>query len=110
MEANPKEVLEYVAPNGKIPFRDWLNSLRDQKAQVIVDARITNVIRGTLGDSRSVGKGVKELKIAYGPGYRIYFGEDGSKIVLLLCAGTKKTQERDIRKAHEYWEDYRRRK
>lgn len=68
--------------------------------------RLDRIEQGNLGDYRSVGAGVFELKIDYGPGYRVYFGQVGSTIVLLLCGGNKGTQERDIRKAQKYWEDY----
>jgi len=61
---------------------------------------------GNLGNSKSVGEGVCELKIDFGPGYRVYFGQLGSTIVLLLCGGDKSTQEQDIRKAYEYWKEY----
>ena len=79
------------------------------KTQQIIDTRIANVRRGTFGDFRSVGHGVIELKISYGPGYRIYVGQDGPITVILLCGGNKKTQDKDIKRAHDYWEDYRRR-
>ena len=63
---------------------------------------------GNFGDHSHVGQGVWELRIHYGPGYRAYYGEDGPVIVLLLCGGDKSTQKRDIRKAHEFWAEYRR--
>ena len=62
-----------------------------------------------MGDYRSVGEGVYELRIDYGPGYRVYFGQVGTTIVLLLCGGDKSTQAADIRKAKEYWTDYEKR-
>ncbi len=65
---------------------------------------------GNFGDSKSVGEGVHELRLTFGPGYRVYFGKDGPDIVLLLCGGTKREQSMDIRTAQEYWQDYRRRK
>jgi putative addiction module killer protein len=100
-------VKEYIAPSEKNRFREWLDSLQDQRARGIVDARLNNIRRGTFGDCESVGEGVFELKIHYGPGYRIYFGRTGKMIVLLLCGGTKRTQNKDIKKAQEYWKEAR---
>ncbi|HCU23444.1 MAG TPA: addiction module killer protein, partial [Deltaproteobacteria bacterium] len=71
--------------------------------------RIARIRKGNLGYCRDVGKGVTELKIDFGPGYRIYFGRRGNEIVVLLSGGDKKSQWKDIKAAHEYWADYRRR-
>jgi putative addiction module killer protein len=108
MEAQPREIERYVTPDGRIPFSEWLDSLRDRRARVKIKLRLDRIEQGNLGDYRSVGAGVFELRIDYGPGYRVYFGQVGSTIVLLLCGGDKSTQEQDIRKAQEYWEDYER--
>jgi len=105
MEPQPRTVQYYETPNGKCPYQEWLDGL-DKKTQSIVDARIVRLRKGQLGVCREVGKGVKELKIPYGPGWRVYFAEDGDSIVVLLCAGHKGSQDRDIRKAQEYWEEY----
>jgi putative addiction module killer protein len=75
-------------------------------AIVKIEQRLDRLRLGNLGNFRSVGEGVCELKIDYGPGYRVYFGQVGTTIVLLLCGGDKSTQDRDIRKAKEYWIDY----
>ena len=91
MESLPRTVHEYVTFSGKNPFRAWLDSLKETKVQQIVDTRIANVRRGALGDCRSVGHGITEIKISYGPGYRIYIGQDGPITVILLCGGNKKT-------------------
>ncbi|MFB2839666.1 type II toxin-antitoxin system RelE/ParE family toxin [Floridanema evergladense] len=107
MEAQPRQIQRYVTPDGRIPFEEWFNSLRNQKAQIKIDTRLRRVTQGNLGDYRSVGEGVFELRIDYGPGYRIYFGQLGSTIVLLLCGGDKNTQEQDISIAKMYWENYR---
>ena len=109
MEAQPKEIRRYITPDGRIPFLEWYYSLRDSKAKFKIDARLERVELGNLGDYRSVGEAVFELRINYGPGYRVYFGQIGSTIVLLLCGGDKSTQEQDIRKAKEYWADYEKR-
>jgi len=106
VEAEPKEIRNYLTPDGKSPYEDWFNSLRDNKAKAKIRIRIGRVMAGNMGDYRSVGSGVFEFRIDYGPGYRIYFGRLGSTIVLLLCGGDKDSQKRDIRQAKEYWQDY----
>ena len=81
--------------------------MRDVNAQAKIISRLNRIVDGNLGDYRSVGEGVCELKINYGPGYRIYFGQIGMTIVILICGGDKSTQDQDIRQAKEYWTDYR---
>jgi putative addiction module killer protein len=107
MATQPREIQRYIAQDGRVPFDEWFYSLRDFSAKVKIEARFDRVSRGNLGDCRSVGEGVFELSINFSPGYRIYFGQVGSSIVLLLCGGDKSTQDQDIRKAKEYWTDYR---
>lgn len=107
MEAQPKEIQIYLTSDNKSPFSEWRDALRDSKAEAKIRAKLNRVRLGNLGDYRSVGEGVCELRIDYGPGYPIYFGQIGTMIVLLLCGGDKSTQEQDIRKAQEYWVDYR---
>lgn len=106
MEVQPREIQRYIAPNGKVPFTEWLESLRDRKAKAKIKERLKRVSLGNLGDYKSVGKGVFELRINYASGYRVYFGQKGLTIVLLLLGGDKSTQEQDIREAQEYWADY----
>jgi putative addiction module killer protein len=77
-------------------FRKWLDSLRDRKARARIQARIDRLTLGNFGDARSVGEGVGELRIDYGPGYRIYFLRRGNTAVILLCGGDKHTQAADI--------------
>ncbi|WP_445246221.1 type II toxin-antitoxin system RelE/ParE family toxin [Microcoleus sp. OTE_8_concoct_300] len=107
MEVQPRDIQRYSTPDGKVPFSEWLDSLRDLKAKFKIDRRLDRVGTGNFGDYRSVGEGVYELRINYGPGYRVYFGEVEETIVLLLIGGDKSTQEQDIRKAKTYWTDYR---
>jgi putative addiction module killer protein len=102
----PREVVEYIDQNGRVPFRRWLERLEDRKAVAIIDSRLTRVRMGNLENTKSVGQGVKELKIDFGPGYRVYFGEDTGKIVVLLIGGDKKTQLADIKLAQDYWAEY----
>ncbi len=80
-------------------FREWLQGLRDLRAQGVIAARIARVELGNLGDAKSVGDGVSELRIAHGPGYRVYFVRRGEVVVVLLCGGDKGSQARDISKA-----------
>ena len=100
------EILEYLTEDGRNPFRDWLSSLRDGQARSRVRVRLNRVRMGNLGDSRSVGGGVNELRIPYGPGYRVYYGRQGNAIVILLCGGNKGNQRRDIPQAQRHWEDF----
>lgn len=80
-------------------YRDWYTHLRDQRARLRITARIRRASLGNLGDFRSVGPGVSELRIAYGPGYRIYFTRRGSAVIVLLAGGDKSTQAHDIERA-----------
>lgn len=108
MEVQPREIKNYITEQGKEPFAEWLDSLRDKRAIDEIEKRLKRVQLGNLGDYKSVGDGVFELRVEYGPGYRLYFGQEGNVIVILLCGGVKKTQEEDIDKAKEYWRDYER--
>jgi len=80
-------------------FNDWLNGLKDSKTRAIILSRIDRVSLGLFGVCEAVGQGVSEIKIDYGPGYRLYFVKRGLLVVVLLCGGDKSTQRRDIRKA-----------
>lgn len=82
-------------------FTKWFNSLKDRRAKARIQARIDRVELGHFGDSEPVGEGVSELRIFYGPGYRVYFVERGAVVVILLSAGDKSTQQTDIAKAKE---------
>ncbi|MBX9878580.1 MAG: type II toxin-antitoxin system RelE/ParE family toxin [Candidatus Obscuribacterales bacterium] len=103
-----KTVRLYQLPDGRVPYRIWIEGLRDHRAKQKIYARLYRIRSGNLGDIRSVGVGVCEVKIDYGPGYRIYFGQDGDKIIIFLCGGDKSTQDEDIKKAKEYWQNYQR--
>lgn len=109
MEVQPRDIQRYIRQNGTVPFAEWFTTLRDVNAKIRIDKRLQRVSGGNLGDYRAVGVGVCELRIDYGPGYRIYFGQAGATIVLILCGGDKSTQDQDIVKAQEYWRDYERR-
>src|SRR2546423_14769146 len=96
----------FATRTGREPFTEWHKRLKDKRAQVRVDIRIARVRTGNFGDCKSVGQNVYELRIDYGPGYRVYFGKIESTIILLLCGGDKSSQDDDIRKAKEYWRDF----
>jgi putative addiction module killer protein len=99
------EILLYCQ-GGSCPFSKWISSLRDARARGIVRARLNRIRLGNFGDCKAVGEGVEEIRIDFGPGYRVYFGRQGSVVVVLLCGGSKKTQGRDIANAKKYWKEY----
>ena len=80
-------------------FTDWLTGLRDARARVRIQVRLDRLALGNAGDVRPVGNGVSELRIDYGPGYRVYFTRVGDIVLLLLCGGDKRTQDADIKRA-----------
>jgi putative addiction module killer protein len=88
-------------------FDKWLNNLRDRQAKTRILARIRNMSLGNLGDVKPVGEGISESRIAYGPGYRLYFIQQGEILVILLNGGDKSTQKSDITKAKKLAKDWR---
>lgn len=103
------ELVAYVTEEGKSPFADWFDDL-DVAAALKVRTALARIETGNLGDVKPVGQGVSERRIPFGPGYRVYFGQDGDKLVILLCGGTKKRQPKDIAQAKAFWDDYQARK
>ena len=99
----------YVAGDGRSPFEGWFSSL-DPTARAKVTIAVARLEQGNLSNVKSVGEGVLEYRINFGPGYRVYFGRDGDTAVILLTGGTKKRQQRNITAAIEMWADYRQRK
>ncbi|MCP2727066.1 type II toxin-antitoxin system RelE/ParE family toxin [Limnofasciculus baicalensis] len=91
---------------GKVPFEEWYNSLKDKVTKVKIRRRLDRIELGNFGDTESLGEGVYELRIHFGAGYRIYFTRVGNVIVVLLGGGDKSTQKRDIAKAKEMWQRY----
>ena len=102
----PKEVVAFRAKDGQVPFEEWLGDLDDKRAIARVLARLARVRQGNLGDCKSVGEGVSELRVDCGPGYRVYFGQKGQTLIVLLCGGDKRTQDRDIRLAKQFWQEF----
>jgi putative addiction module killer protein len=100
------EIRHYISRSGKDVFDDWLSELADIRTQAKIAARINRLAAGNFGDCKSLARGLYELRIDLGPGFRVYYGMTGQARVLLLCGGDKRTQTADIAKAHEYLEDY----
>lgn len=101
-----REIKKLELQNGLVPFDQWFDSLCDLRMQATVDARLTRIRAGNFGDCKPVGGGVFELRIALGPGLRVYYGLHGQKIVVLLGGGDKSSQSRDIRRAQELWRQW----
>lgn len=99
------EIRYYVAVDGHQPFAEWFADL-DPVARAKVVRAIARMGQGNLANVKSVGEGVLEYKIDFGPGYRVYFARDGKTLLILLTGGTKKQQQRDIDAAITYWKDY----
>ena len=101
------KIVIYSTSTGKAPFSDWEDQL-DTKNQAIIANRLDRISLGNFGDSKPIkgGQGVREVRIDYGPGYRIYFGMHGLTVVVLLIGGDKGSQSRDVEKAKRYWTEY----
>jgi putative addiction module killer protein len=103
------EVLEYLDPKGRSPFAEWFNGL-DPQAAAKISVALTRLSFGNFSNVKGVGSGVYECRLDFGLGYRIYFGKDGERVVILLGGGTKKRQHRDMGEAVARWQDYKNRK
>ena len=103
------EIAVYETEEGKAPFADWFDQL-DTQAALKVTTAIARMETGNLGDVKPVGQGVSERRLPFGPGYRLYFAQDGERIVVLLTGGTKRRQSKDIAQALTFWADYKKRK
>jgi len=103
------EIRYYVASDGHQPFAEWFADL-EPVARAKVTRAIARMEQGNLSNAKSVGEGVLEYRIDFGPGYRVYFGRDGDTLVILLTGGTKKRQQSDIDAAHTCWRDYKQRR
>jgi putative addiction module killer protein len=103
------EVKYYITDDGRNPVKEWHDSLRDRTTRAKIDAKIARLRLGNLSGTKTVGDGVHELILDFGPGYRIYFAPQGKEIVILLCAGTKKRQQHDIERARDHWANFKKR-
>ncbi len=103
------EVREYLDRGGRSPFAAWFDVL-DRQAAAKVAAALARIEQGNFSNAKSVGSGVHEYRIDFGPGYRLYFGKEGERLVILVGGGTKKRQQADIIVALARWQDYQKRK
>ena len=104
------EIRRYRAVTGSEPFTDWLSALHDRQAKARILARLERLGVGNFGDCKFLRDGVRELRVDWGPGYRVYFGREGQTVVVLLCGGDKRKQDSDIKKAVALWQEYENRK
>mgnify|MGYP001086216585 CR=1 FL=1 len=98
-----------TADQQRDPYMEWLRRMRDAQARIAVIRRIARIEHGNFGDHRFCRDGVWELRVDVGQGYRVYYGMSGQSVVLLLCGGDKRTQDTDIKRAVQYWQDWNRR-
>jgi putative addiction module killer protein len=110
MVATMPEAREYLRADGSCPFGDRFAGIGDARAQARIDTTVRKLGRGLKPDVKPVGEGVHEARIDYGPGYRVYFGNDGEDVLVLLLCGDKRTQDQDIPTAKALWAEYRTRK
>jgi putative addiction module killer protein len=102
-----KKILDiYADSDGKEPFTEWLESIKDRKTRNRIYTRLDRLEVGNPGDYRHLEDGVFELRLHFGPGYRVYYGEDGPVVVILLMGGDKSTQSKDIKRALSFWKHY----
>ncbi len=104
-DGQPHEIAIYEKADGTRPYEEWVYSLRDQRAVARIEARLTRLQAGNPGDYKSLGEGVYELRVDYGPGYRVYFALAGLRLVILFCGVDKRSQQSDIATALKYWKD-----
>ena len=104
MTDTPYNLQYYLEDDGTAPFTEWLSNLRDRDAHARISARLNRVKLGNFGIIKALGDGGTEIKIDYGPGYRLYYAMNGKTIVLLLIGGDKSTQKQDIKLAKTYWQ------
>jgi putative addiction module killer protein len=107
MPTQPRTLRIYETEHGLQPFVEWFKAMRDLRGQQIVAARVDRLRFGLFGDCKAVGDGVQELRVDFGPGYRVYFAQDGASLVLLLLGGSKASQRKDIVQAKVHWRNYR---
>lgn len=103
------EIQDYLTPEGRDPFMDWLAALADRMVKARVAARVQRLAAGNFGDCKPLAGGVWELRIDHGPGYWVYYARAGERLILLLVGGDKRRQQADIETALNYWKDWKRR-
>ena len=101
-----KEIRLYKTNSGKEPFNEWLTNIKDKTIKARIRRRIDKLYFGHEGDCKSVGKGVYELRLMFGSGYRIYYARSGDTVIILLLGGNKNSQEEDIKTAQSYWHEF----
>ena len=106
METRERVLQEYITLAGKNPFAEWLEGIRDKTTRARIRTRLSRLRLGNFGDGRSVGESVHELRLDFGPGYRVYYGLADETIVLLLGGGDKGSQPRDIQEAKQRWREF----
>ncbi|MGB8701458.1 MAG: type II toxin-antitoxin system RelE/ParE family toxin [Thermosynechococcaceae cyanobacterium] len=106
---NPKQIVFYADEDGNEPFQVWIDNLHDKQGRRRIINRLFRVQQGNYGDVEPIGEGLSELRLFFGPRYRVYFGEDTGDIVVILCGGDKSSQGRDIEDAKTYWKEYKNR-
>jgi putative addiction module killer protein len=102
----PKQVLFYADADGNEPFQLWIDTLRDKQGRRRILNRLVRLQQGNYGDVAPIGEGLSELRMFFGPGYRVYFGKEAGNIVIILCGGDKASQDSDIEQAKTYWQEY----
>ena len=105
----PYDIRHYLAADGSDPFQDWLGALRDASASVAVLRRVDRMSAGNFGDHKFCRDGVWEMRVDAGPGYRVYYAQQERTVIILLCAGDKRTQRADIHRAVDLWRELLRR-
>jgi putative addiction module killer protein len=102
----PPRVRIYATTNGRTPFTEWLEALKDRRGRALIRTRLRRISLGNFGDCKSVGGGISELRVDFGPGYRIYFARERDEVIV-FWGGEKRQQDQDILRAKIYWSDYR---
>jgi len=100
------KILIFKTKDNKEPLIDWLNSIKDIVVKARIKSRLERIDKGNLEDIKNLKGGLYELRLFFGPGYRIYYGKIKRTIILLLCGGDKNSQEKDIKKARKYFNEY----
>jgi putative addiction module killer protein len=104
------DIQNYLTTDGRDPYAQWLSGLADRQARARILVRVARMGAGNLGDCKPLSDGVWELRIDWGPGYRVYYAMAGKRLVLLLVGGDKRKQQADINTALAYWNDWQQRR